>query len=441
VAPLSYALRRISTPESGILPPGKGTGHPLFARAPVKGSGPGRDSVVVSGTPEPVFVMIYLDYNATTPLAPEALARMLPLLEGTHGNPSSIHAAGRAARAVIDDARDELAALLGGRPHEIIFTGGGTEADNLAVLGLARRRVRDGARRHLITARTEHHAVLHAAEFLHEAEGFEISWLGVDRFGRVDPDELRARLRPDTALVTLMSANNETGTLQPIGEMATICREVGVPFHSDGVQGFGKQPLSIKDTKENAAPDALSLAAHKFYGPKGVGLLWLRAGVPIDRVAHGGAHENERRPGTENPAGIAGMAEAARLVLEGREAEQGRQAALREALWSGLRTVYPAIRRNGHPRETLGNTLNVSFPGLDGESLLINLDLEGIAASSGSACMVGSIQPSHVLLAMGVETAVAHSTVRFSLGKGTTSQEIKNVIARMARIVERLQSV
>jgi len=397
--------------------------------------------VVVSETPEPVSPMIYLDYNATTPLAPEALARMLPLLEGTYGNPSSIHAAGRAARAVIDDARDQLAGLLGVRPHEIIFTGGGTEADNLALLGLARRRVREGARRHLITARTEHHAVLHAAEFLHEAEGFEVSWLGVDRRGRVDPDELRARLRPDTALVSLMGANNETGTLQPLGEIATICRGEGVPFHSDGVQGFGKQALSLKDTQESAAPDALSLAAHKFYGPKGVGLLWVRSGVSIDRVAHGGAHENERRPGTENVAGIAGMAEAARCVLEGREAEQARQALLRDELWAGLRLVYPAAIRNGHPQETLANTLNVSFPGLDGESLLINLDLEGIAASSGSACMVGSIQPSHVLIAMGVEPSVAHSTVRFSLGKGTTSQEIKIVIARMSRIVERLQSV
>ena len=380
--------------------------------------------------------LVYLDYNATTPLAPEALEAMLPILRGDFGNPSSIHSAGRAARAVIDDARDRLARVLGGRPPEVIFTGGGTEANNLAVIGLARNRAtRKGIARRLAIAATEHHAVLHAAAFLEAHDGFQVTLLPVDQGGRVDLTALNDAVTPETALVSVMSANNETGMLQPVPDIAAICREHNVIFHSDMVQSFGKTQVLVSN---DMGPDAVSIAAHKFHGPKGTGALWLRSGVSIDRIAHGGSQENERRPGTENVAGIAGMACAAELAVSEMKFELARQAMLRDRLWEGVKAAFPKAVRNGNPEFQLGNTLNVSFPGLDGESLLINLDLEGICVSSGSACMVGSIQPSHVLLAMGVPANVARATVRFSLGKETTNEEIEAVIARMPRIVERL---
>ena len=384
--------------------------------------------------------LVYLDYNATTPLAPEALEAMLQGLATSYGNPSSIHAAGREARALIDDARDRLARLLGGRPHEIIFTGGGTEADNLGVIGLARHRAaQPGMVRHLITTQTEHHAVLHAADYLEQHEQFTVTRLPVDGAGVVDLEALRRSLTPETALVSIMSANNETGTVQPVAAIAALCREHGVPFHSDMVQSFGKQPVRVD---EPGSPDAIALAAHKFYGPKGAGALWVRSGLSIERISYGGSHENERRAGTENVAAIVGMVRAAEVALAGAEAEQARQAVLRDRLWEGVKAAFPAAIRNGahgEPGSVLANTLNVSFPGLDGESLIINLDLEGICVSSGSACMVGSIQPSHVLLAMGLPASVAQATVRFSLGKGTTGEEIDTVVARLPRIFERLK--
>jgi len=375
--------------------------------------------------------LIYLDYNATTPLAPEARAAMLPYLTEHYGNPSSIHGAGRATRAAIDDARDRLAHLLGARPHEIIFTAGGTESDNLAILGLARAHT--GRGRHLITAATEHHAVLHAFGHLERHENFHVTWLPVDTAGRIDPAHLRNAITPETALVSIMTANNETGVTQPMAEISAICRERGVLLHTDAVQSFGKEPL---DTKFY---DAVSLAAHKFHGPVGAGILWLRSGVSIQSIQHGGSHENERRPGTENVAAIAGMAAAAEIALDSMETEQPRQAALRERLWHGVREAFPAAVRNGEPGSQLSNTLNVSFPGLDGEALLINLDLEGICASSGSACMVGSIVPSHVLTAMGRTPELAQATVRFSLGKWTTADEIERTIAALPAIMARLR--
>jgi cysteine desulfurase len=379
--------------------------------------------------------VIYLDYNATTPLHPQVAEAMMSCLRENFGNPSSIHFAGREARAAIDDARDRLAAVLHAKPHELIFTGGGTESDNLAVLGLARSRAGAGDGRHLVTVRTEHHAVLHAFEHLEEKEGFRVTWLPVDPFGVVDLDELTASLRPDTTLVSVMSANNETGTLQPVGEIASLCRERGILFHSDGIQSFGKQPVD----PSGFGADAVSLAAHKFYGPKGAGLLYLRSGLAIEKLHYGGFHEGQRRPGTEDVAAIVGMAEAAEIAVSGLESEQARQATLRDRLWEGIRTGIPGAIRNGDPLRSLANTLNVSFPGVDGESLLINLDLAGICASSGSACMVGSISPSHVLLAMGVPAEVAQATARFSLGTGTTETEIEETIDALSRIVGRLQ--
>jgi len=374
--------------------------------------------------------MIYLDYNATTPLAPEVMATMLPYLTEHFGNPSSIHAAGRETRAAIDDARDRLARLIGAKPHEIIFTGGGTESDNLAIIGLARNRAAQG--KHLITCVTEHHAVLHAFEYLEKHEGFRVTWLPVGAGGRIDLQQLADAMTKETTLVSIMSANNETGTLQPVKEIGALCRERGVLFHCDAIQAFGKEPMHVSDF------DALSLAAHKFHGPKGVGLLWLRAGISIDRLQFGGSHENERRAGTENVAAIAGMARAAERALETMDAEQPRQAALRDRLWEGVREAFPPAVMNGDPDARLANTLNISFPGLDGEGLLINLDLAGICASSGSACMVGSILPSHVLMAMGVAPELARSTVRFSLGKGTTAEEIDIAISRLPEIFTRL---
>lgn len=375
--------------------------------------------------------MIYLDYNATTPLAPEVLETMRPYLERHFGNPSSIHAAGREARAAIDEARDRLAGVLGAKPHELIFTGGGTEADNLAILGLARAQAARG--QHLVTCITEHHAVLQAFEHLEKKEGFAVSWLPVDAGGQIDLQRFRETLREDTTLVSIMAANNETGVRQPVREIAALCRERGVFFHTDAIQSFGKEPVAARDF------DALSLAAHKFRGPKGVGLLFLGAGIPIERLQVGGSHENERRAGTENVAAIVGLAHAAELAVRDLETEAARQRLLRERLWTGMQAAFPAAVRNGNPHDMLANTLNVSFPGLDGESLLMNLDLAGICASSGSACMVGSVMPSHVLLAMGVAPDLARATARFSLGKETTAEEIEEVLRRLPEIFDRLR--
>ena len=375
--------------------------------------------------------MVYLDYNATTPLAPEALTAMMPFLREFCGNASSIHAAGRRSRAAVDDSRERLAALLGVKAHEIIFTSGGTESCNLAVLGLAHAHAPRG--RHIITSAVEHHAVLHACENLGHHEGFDLTILPVDSAGRVDPSDLDSALRSDTVLVSVMHANNETGTIQPIEELAAICRAHRVCFHTDAIQSFGKLPVRADDL--GAA--AVSLAAHKFCGPPGAGALYLRSGIAISRVAHGGSHENTRRPGTENVAAIVGMAAAAELAESKRSEDQPRMRALRERLWQGIEARFPSAVRNGHREHALANTLNVSFPGLDGEALLIGLDLEGVCASSGSACMVGSIQPSHVLVAMGVEPRVASSTVRFSLGTHSSESHIEHCLCALETVVGR----
>jgi cysteine desulfurase len=378
--------------------------------------------------------MIYLDHNATTPLSLEAREAMMPYLEGSLGNPSGIHAPGRRARAAVDDARDRIAALLGAKPHELIFTSGGTESCNLAILGLARRH-RSPGRNHLITAATEHHAVLQAMEVLAGREGFILTTVGVDRNGLIDPDEFAAALRPETLLASVMTANNETGVIQPVASLAALCRDRGILFHTDAVQAFGK----IACKPHDLGFDALSATAHKFYGPHGAGFLWLRSGVSIEAIQHGGYHENERRPGTENAAAIAGMAAAAALadkeVAAGIEAE--RQFRLREGLWKGIAAIALKAVRNAAVAPVIANTLNVSFPGCDGETLLMGLDLEGVAASSGSACMVGSIQPSHVLRAMGVTDDLARATVRFSLGRHTTEAEIEATLAALRRVLSR----
>jgi cysteine desulfurase len=373
--------------------------------------------------------VIYLDYNATTPLCPEARDAMLPHLDRHFGNPSSVHAAGREARAAIDNARDKIAGLIGAKPHEIIFTGGGTESCNLAVLGLARYR---SSKKHIVSCKTEHHAVLNAVEHLEKREGFEVTWLNVSENGMVDLDCLGQSIREDTALVSIMAANNETGVIQPIGEISKICRERGVLFHSDMVQSFGKIDIDV------SLVDAASFAAHKFYGPKGAGFLFLRSDLSIQPIMFGGAHENERRPGTENTAAIAGMAAAAEWVLKDQEHEQEKEGRLRDELWRRISESVAEARQNVERAPRLANTLNVSFLGLDSEMMLIALDLKGVCASSGSACMVGSVVASHVLLAMGLPIERAKSAVRFSLGKQTTGDEIKATGEAIAQIVERL---
>jgi cysteine desulfurase len=414
--------------------------------------------------------MIYLDYNATTPMCDEARAAMLPYLSRHFGNPSSIHAAGREARAAIDDARDKIARLVRAKPHEIIFTGGGTESCNLAVLGLTRCR---SSRKHLISCKTEHHAVLHAIEYLEKREGFAVTWLNVSENGIVDLDQLANSIRDETALVSIMSANNETGVIQPMPEISQICRERGVLLHSDMVQSFGKLPTvipspstalrtgSVEETRREtlkatqrdpstpktsgaqdersflSLADAASFGAHKFYGPKGVGFLYLRSGLSIQPIMFGGAHENERRPGTENVAAIAGMAAAAEIVLRDRGVEQDRQSHLRDQLWQEIAASVTEARQNGESAPRLANTLNVSFLGIDSQMLLIALDLKGVCASSGSACIVGSVVASHVLLAMGLSMERARSAVRFSLGKQTTTEEIAAAEEAISEIAER----
>jgi cysteine desulfurase len=378
--------------------------------------------------------MIYLDYNATTPLCAAAREAMEPFLSRHYGNPSSVHAAGRQARAGVDNARDRLAELLGAKPHELIFTSSGTESNNLAVLGLARAHADRG--RHLICASTEHHAVLQAFEHLGRREFFHVTFLSVDGMGRVDPEELNRAIRDDTILVSIMTANNETGVLQPMAELAGICHERGVLFHSDMVQSFGKVETRVGDSGLAAA----SFAAHKFHGPKGAGLLYLRAGVPIEAIQFGGAHENQRRPGTENVAAIVGMAAAAEWTLRDAAAEQERQGALRDRLWERIAESFPAATANGEVSHRLANTLNVSFAGESSETILMALDLEGVCASSGSACMVGSVVASHVLLAMGLPASLASSAVRFSLGHETTGEEIDRAGAIVGRVMDRICS-
>ena len=376
--------------------------------------------------------MIYLDYNATTPLCKPARDAMLPYLDEFFGNASSIHQAGRHARAAIDTGRDKIAGLLRAKPHEIIFTSGGTESCNLAVFGLARCRSSRGG--HIVSSKAEHHAVLNSIDHLEKHEGFEVTWLNLSENGMVDLNQLADSIRPETRLVSIMTANNETGVIQPMSEISKICRERGALLHSDMVQAFGK----IDVLAVAGLVDAASFGAHKFYGPKGSGFLFLRSGLSIQPIMFGGAHENERRPGTENVAAIAGMAAAAEFVLANRQTEQDRQLKLRDELWNLISQNVPDAKLNGDETLRLANTLNVSLLGIDSETLLIAFDLEGVCASSGSACMVGSVVASHVLLAMGLPMERARSAVRFSLGKWTTAEEIDRAADAIDRIFNRL---
>ena len=362
---------------------------------------------------------VYADHNATTPLDPSVFDAMAPYLRDRYGNPSSIHHFGRQARAALDDARARVARFLGAEEGEILFTSGGTEADNLALQGC-----RPGP---VITSSIEHHAVLHPAAKRHA------TLLPVGRDGIVDPADLRRALRPDTALVSVMSANNETGVRQPVKELAAVCRERGVLFHTDAVQSFGKEPVNVRDWDV----DLLSLSAHKFHGPKGAGVLYVRRGVALEPQILGGSQEHERRGGTENVAGIVGLAVAAELAVARLATESARLWALTEDFAGKVLSEVPGAIRNGHPQCRVPNTVNFSFAGCTIEGLLIGLDLEGVAVSSGAACTVGSLRPSHVIEAMGLPVTAA---IRFSFGAGNDAAEVDYIVAALGRVVHRLQS-
>jgi cysteine desulfurase len=375
---------------------------------------------------------VYLDHNATTPVHPDVLAAMMPFFAEQYGNPSSIHGFGREARDAVEGAREQIAAFLGVASEEIVFTSGGTESDNLAVKGVALAR---GAG-HIITSQVEHHAVLRTCQALERA-GFAVSYLGVDRHGMVDPDDVRRAIRPDTVLVTIMFANSEVGTIMPIDAIGRITRERGIPLHVDGVQAFGKVPFAVREL----GVDLLSCSSHKIYGPKGIGGLYVRKGTRMVSIQHGGDHERRRRAGTENVPAIVGFGAAAALRSGDLAPEGSRLTALRERLWDGLQARVEEVQLNGHPTRRLPGTLNLSFRGVEAESLILALDLEGIGASAGSACTSGSLEPSYVVTAMGVPAEWALGALRCSLGRGTTAEEIDSVIAVLPAIVERLRSL
>jgi len=376
--------------------------------------------------------MIYFDYNATTPLDPAVREAMLPFLGEIWGNPSSVHHVGRRARALLDAARSRAAKVLGAKPSEIVFTSGGTESNNLAIFGAARLLKPKG--RHLITSAIEHHAVLHCFDYLEKKEGFEVSRLPVDSEGFVSVDDLRKAIRPDTILVSVMAANNEIGAIQPVAELGAVCRERGIVFHTDAVQWFGKEPV------ENAGQfnaDLISACAHKFHGPKGAGLLYIRSPLLPNPVLLGGGHENERRAGTENLAGIVGLVEAMERFVKTPVFERSKLAPLAAKMIGMIEKIDGAVVM-GSRKQRLANTVAFVVRGADSIALLAGLDLEGICASSGSACSAGSIEPSHVIVALGRRTQ-ANSLVRFSLGRDSTAEEVILVGQALPEIVRRAQ--
>lgn len=377
---------------------------------------------------------VYLDNAATTPVHPKVLEEMLPYFTEKFGNPSSIHSFGREARQAMDKAREQVAKALGARTDEIFFTGSGTEADNWAIKGVAYANKKRG--NHIITTRIEHHAVLHTCEYL-EQNGFEVTYLDVDEYGMVDIDRLKAAIKDTTILITIMFANNEIGTVQPVEEIGEIAKEMGIYFHTDAVQAFGNVPIDVN--KMNI--DLLSMSGHKIMGPKGIGALYVRKGVKIHNLIHGGAQERKRRAGTENLAYIVGLDKAVELAMENLDNHIDRLSALRDRLISGILERVDFVKLNGHPEKRLPNNVNVSIEFVEGESLLLSLDMVGIAASSGSACTSGSLDPSHVLLAIGLPHEMAHGSLRFSLGEGTTEEDIKYVLEQLPPIVDRLRAM
>lgn len=377
---------------------------------------------------------IYLDHNATTPIDPRVLEAMQPYFSEYFGNPSSIHTFGREAREALERARGQVAHLLGAQETEVYFTGGGTEADNMAIKGVAHSYRNKGD--HLITSEIEHHAVLESCGYL-EKEGFRVTYLPVDGTGQVDPDDVRRAITDRTILITIMHANNEVGTIQPIAEIGRIAREYGIPFHTDAIQTAGKLPVHVDDLNV----DLLSLSGHKIYAPKGVGALFIRKGTKITPLIHGGHHEHGRRAGTENSASIVGFGKAAEIAEAERTEESERLTELRDALHRKITDRIERVRLNGHPTQRIAGTLNLSFAAVEGESIILSLDVEGIAVTSGSACTSASLEPSHVLSAMGVAPELSQSSLRFSLGRTNTPEDIETVAEVLPPIIERLRAM
>jgi cysteine desulfurase len=387
---------------------------------------------------------VYLDHSATTPARPEVVEAMKPYFTDIFGNASSLHSFGQEARKALADARENIAELIGAKLDEIIFTGCGTEADNMALKGVALANRDKG--NHIITTQIEHHAIIYTCQFL-ETQGFKVTYLEVDKNGRLDPESVRKAITPHTILVSVMQANNEVGAIEPISEIGQIIdaenanrNHPGQPqvyFHTDAVQSAGKIKINVNELKV----DMLSISAHKFYGPKGVGMLYVRRGTNLTPLFHGGHHEHNRRAGTENISGIVGMAKALELATKEIDVEQLRQRSLRDRLQQGILSSIPEVVVNGSGNERVANVLNCSFQAIEGEGLLLSLDLEGIAVSTGSACASGSSEPSHVLKAMCVDTALAQGTIRFSLGRHTTNEDISYVLEVLPRVVARLRSM
>ncbi|MGH9692306.1 MAG: cysteine desulfurase NifS [Candidatus Acidiferrales bacterium] len=381
---------------------------------------------------------VYLDYNATTPVDPAVLAAMTPYFADNFGNASSIHSTGQRARGAVDAARESVATLLGAKSSEIVFTSGGTEADNLAIFGIAgsAEPASGRPRKHIITTAIEHHAVLNACQEM-ERRGANVTYIPVNAQGIVDPDDVRRALRPETVLITVMHANNELGTIQPIEEIAQIAKDADVYFHCDAVQSAGKLPIDVN----RLGVDLLSISAHKIYGPKGAGALYVRSGTPIEPQFQGGHHERDRRPGTENVPGIVGLGKAAELAREHLAEDAESVAALRDRFEQSLLHQIPSARVNGDRRRRVPNTANLMFGAAGGEALVIALDLQGIECSTGAACSAGAVEPSHVLTAIGLSDDDARSCLRFSLGRPTTPVEIDRAIAVIPGVVERLRAL
>ncbi|MCL6472918.1 MAG: cysteine desulfurase NifS [Firmicutes bacterium] len=377
---------------------------------------------------------IYLDYAATTPMRPEVVEAMMPYFTKEFGNPSSLYTLGRSARGAIEDARDRIAAFMGADPREIIFTSGGTESDNMAIKGIAFANEKKG--NHIITTPVEHHAVLEPCHFL-QKRGYEVTLLPVDEHGMVDPADVERAITDKTVLVSVMHANNEVGTIEPLEEISKITREKGVYLHTDAVQTFGHIPVNVNEL----GVDLLSVSAHKLYGPKGVGVLYVRRGTRMVPTAHGGSQENNRRAGTHNVAGIIGLAKAVEIAEKEMDSEAKRLAELRDYLLHGIIEKVPNVRPTGHPTKRLPNNASACLIGAEGEAILLSLDMEGISCSSGSACTSGTLDPSHVLLAMGIPAEVAHSSVRFTLGDKTTKEDIDYLLEILPPIVERLRAM
>ncbi len=377
---------------------------------------------------------VYLDNNATTRMREEVLEAMLPFYKDIYGNASSIHQFGRTARKAIDEARVKVADLLGAvSPEEVIFTSGGTEADNFAIKGVAHALKSKG--NHIITSAIEHQAVLNTCKFL-EKEGCKVTYLGVDKYGVINLDELKKAVTDRTILITIIYANNEVGTIEPIEEAAKIAKEKGIYFHTDAVQAVGKIPFSVKVLNI----DLLSMSAHKIYGPKGIGAIYIKKGAKIIPQLLGGHHEMGKRAGTENVAGIVGLGKAAELAKK-ELPEQDNIRKLRDYLYRGITSNIENIHLNGHPEKRLPNTLNISFTYLEGESIILNLDMEGIAASTGSACTSGTLEPSHVLTAMSLDPVNTQGSVRFSLGRDSTKEDMDYVIEVLPPIIKRLRAM